>query len=96
MWNATQNANKPFQKINQARSCALSKLANQRQRELPSRVRRLRSAISSLSNYVENIIADEDEDFAGFRSIVKKIEAPPLEKDTEKMVEQGRGTCLPN
>jgi integrase len=39
-----------------------------------------------LSNYIENIIADEDEEYSGFRSIVKKIEAPPLEMTREKTV----------
>lgn len=38
-----------------------------------ARVRRVKAAISSLSNYCENILADDDQDFAGYRSIVKKI-----------------------
>ena len=86
VWNATQNANKPFQKINKRDLVRYQSWLINDNENSPSRVRRLRSAISSLSNYVENIIADEDEDFAGFRSIVKKIEAPPLEKTREKTV----------
>lgn len=50
-----------------------------------SRVRRLKACISSLSNYVENIL-DEEEEFAGFRSIVRKIENPPQERRLEKSV----------
>lgn len=41
----------------------------------PSRVRRIKSSISSLSNYIEAILDDEEE-FKNFRSIVKKIESP--------------------
>lgn len=86
VWNATQNDNKPFQKVNKRDLVRYQSWLINDNENSPSRVRRLRSAISSLSNYVENIIADEDEDFAGFRSIVKKIEAPPLEKTREKTV----------
>lgn len=51
----------------------------------PSRVRRLKAAISSLSNFVEAILDDEPE-FKGFRSIVKKIENPALQPVREKTV----------
>ena len=51
-----------------------------------ARVRRVKAAISSLSNYCENILADDDPDFAGYRSIVKKIENPPLQAVREKTV----------
>lgn len=50
-----------------------------------SRVRRLKACISSLSNYVENILDEEDE-YKNFRSIVRKIENPPQERRLEKMV----------
>ena len=39
----------------------------------PARVRRLKAVISSLSNYIENILDDE---YPNYRSIVKKIENP--------------------
>ena len=51
-----------------------------------ARVRRIKSAISSLSNYCENILADDDPDFEGYRSIVRKIESPPLQPVREKTV----------
>lgn len=51
----------------------------------PSRVRRLKAAISSLSNFVEAILDDEP-DFKGFRSIVRKIENPALQPVREKTV----------
>lgn len=52
----------------------------------PARVRRVKAAISSLSNYVENILADDEPEFEGFRSIVKKIENPALQPVREKTV----------
>lgn len=51
-----------------------------------ARIRRVKSAISSLSNYCENILADDDPDFDGYRSIVRKIENPPLAPVREKTV----------
>lgn len=52
----------------------------------PARVRRIKASISSLSNFCENILADEDQDYAGFRSIVKKIENPQMQAVREKTV----------
>lgn len=40
----------------------------------PSRIRRVKSTMSSLSNYIESMLDDE---FKGYRSIVRKIEDPP-------------------
>lgn len=51
-----------------------------------SRVRRVKAAISSLSNYVENILADDDPEFKGYRAIVRKIENPPLQPVREKTI----------
>jgi integrase len=49
-------------------------------------VRRLKAAISSLSNYCENILADDDPEYKDFRSIVRKIENPPMQAAREKTV----------
>lgn len=51
-----------------------------------ARIRRVKSAISSLSNYCENILADEEPEFDGYRSIVRKIENPPLQSVMDKTV----------
>lgn len=51
-----------------------------------ARIRRIKAAISSLSNYCENILSDDDPDFDGYRSIVRKIENPPLTPVREKTV----------
>lgn len=52
----------------------------------PARVRRIKASISSLSNFCENILSDEDIEYAGFRSIVKKIENPQMQAVREKTV----------
>jgi len=49
----------------------------------PARVRRLRSSLSSLSNFIENIL---DEDYPNFRNIIGKIEAPINTPVREKTV----------
>ncbi len=49
----------------------------------PARVRRLKSTLSSLSNYIEAILDDE---LPNFRSIVRKIENPINEPAHEKTV----------
>lgn len=51
-----------------------------------SRVRRVKAAISSLSNYIENILADDEPEYKGYRAIVRKIENPPLQPVREKTV----------
>ena len=86
VWNLQQNRNKAFRDITKRDLIRYQGWLINENENSSNRVRRLRSAISSLSNYVENIIADEDEDYEGFRSIVRKIEAPPLERVREKTV----------
>ena len=51
-----------------------------------NRMRRVKSAISSLSNYIENILDDE---IKGYRSIVRKIENPVKEEVREKTILNG-------
>jgi len=49
----------------------------------PNRIRTVKAAVSSLGNYVENILDDE---YEGYRSIVNKVESPPKELVMEKTV----------
>lgn len=49
----------------------------------PARIRRLRSSMSSLSNYIENML---DDDFPNFRNIINKIPAPSLSMVREKTI----------
>ncbi|MGL5152072.1 MAG: tyrosine-type recombinase/integrase [Clostridium sp.] len=50
-----------------------------------SRIRVLKSSLSSLSNFIENIL-DEEEKWEDFRNVVNKIPAPTLNKVREKTV----------
>lgn len=49
----------------------------------PARVKRLKAVLSSMSNYVENILDDE---FPTFRNIINKIESPVNEPVREKTI----------
>ena len=49
----------------------------------PARIRRLKSALSSMSNFVEAILDDE---YPGFRPIIRKIESPVNQPVREKTV----------
>ena len=49
----------------------------------PARIRRVKSTLSSLSNYVETMLDDE---FENFRPIIRKIENPENEKVLRKTV----------
>ncbi|MBS5370581.1 MAG: site-specific integrase [Coprobacillus cateniformis] len=51
----------------------------------PARMRRVKSTLSSLSNYVENMLDDE---YENFRPIIRKIENPVNEKVLTKTVFQ--------
>ena len=82
-----QNAgNKDFNKITKRDIIAFQGWLINDNKNSPARVRRLKATISSLSNFCENILSDEEEDYASFRSIVRKIENPPLQPVREKTV----------
>lgn len=51
----------------------------------PARVRRMKSVLSSLSNYITNILDDEPE-YANFKPVVKKVESPVNQPVREKTV----------
>lgn len=84
-WNMENNNNKDFVKINKREIAKFQNHAINEWKWSPKRVRRVKSTISSLSNFIENIL-DEEEGFENFRSIVKKIESPANETVREKTV----------
>lgn len=51
----------------------------------PNRIRRVKAVISSLSNYIENML-DEEPEYEGYRSIIKKIESPANEPVRDKTI----------
>lgn len=85
VWNLKYNQNKFFPKITKRDFAAYQHWLINENGNSPARVRRLKSAISSMSNYVENILDDEDE-FKNFRSSIKKIENPAMQQVRKKTV----------
>lgn len=51
-----------------------------------ARIKNIRSSISSLSNYIESMLSDEEEKWENFRNIVSKIPAPNPNTVREKTV----------
>lgn len=74
-WNYTDNNNKPFVEITKRDYTRFQGKALTDWEWSPKRIRRVKACISSLSNYIENIL-DEEEEFKNFRSVIKKIESP--------------------
>lgn len=85
VWNLKYNGNKFFPKITKRDYAAYQHWLIHENGNSPSRVRRLKSTISSLSNFVENVLDDEEE-FEGFRSVVRKIENPAMQQVRKKTV----------
>lgn len=81
-----QNANnKEFTRVSKRDIVAFQNWLLNENGNSSARVRRIKSAISSMSNFVENIL-DEEEEYQNFHSIVRKIKNPPLAPVQEKTV----------
>ena len=76
-WNVLNNFNKPFIKITKREFSSFQGKAINEWQWSSNRIRRVKSTISSLSNFIENIL-DEDEEFKGYHSIIRKIENPVI------------------
>lgn len=85
VWVLLNAGNKSFSKVSKRDIVAFQNWLINENGNSPARVRRLKAAISSLSNFVEAILDEEDE-FKNFRSIVNKIENPSLQPVREKTV----------
>lgn len=83
VWNLEFNNNKFFVDIKKREIVKFQKYVLNDLGWSPARIKRVKSCLSSLSNYIENILDDEFEDF---RSVVNKIESPVNEKVREKSV----------
>lgn len=85
VWVLQHADNKPFYQITKRDITAYQGYLLEENKNSPTRVRRIKSTISSLSNYAENMLDDEPE-YKGFRSIVRKVENPPLYHVQDKTV----------
>lgn len=83
VWNLQNNDNKFFVELSKRDLIAYQGYLDNNNKNSPARIRRLKSTLSSLSNYVENILDDEYKDF---RSIVRKVENPINQPVREKTI----------
>ncbi len=85
VWNVETNANKRFTEISKREFARFQSNALENWKWSPNRIRRVKATLSSLSNYVENML-DEEAEYAGYRSVIKKIESPMRSTVREKTV----------
>ena len=83
VWCLEQNGNKFFVDWTKRNVVAYQNWLLYTNKNSPARVRRLKAALSSLSNFVENIL---DEDYPDFRNIINKVENPVNKPVREKTV----------
>lgn len=75
VWNMEYNDNKPFYKIRRRDYVRYFGWVGEELKASPSRIISLKAALSSLSNYIERFLDDEEE-YSDFRNVVKLIESP--------------------
>lgn len=85
VYNLEQNNNKRFTEITKREFARFQNYALNEWQWSPKRIRRVKSVISSLSNYIENILDEEDE-YSNYRSIIKKIESPVNQAVRDKTI----------
>ena len=85
VWNLENNQNKKFIDITKRDFTRFQNHAINTWNWSTARLARTKSTISSLSNFIENILDEEDE-FKDYRSVVRKIESPARSVAREKSV----------
>lgn len=83
VWNLQHNENKFFVDWTKRNVVAYQNWLLNTNENSPARIRRLKAALSSLSNFIENVLDDE---FPGFRNIINKVESPVNQPVREKTV----------
>lgn len=83
VYNLQNNNNKPFVDITKREFVRFQSYAIEEWKWSPNRLRRVKSVLSSLSNYIENILDDE---YPNFRNLIAKIESPAKQNVRENTV----------
>lgn len=83
VWGLKNNGNKPFIEWSKRNIIAYQNWLLNENKNSPARIRRLKAALSSLSNYIESVLDDE---FPNFRNIINKVESPVNRPVREKTV----------
>lgn len=82
-WNLKYNDNKYFVELSKREIAKFQKHAMTEWNWSTNRLSRVKSALSSMSNYIENILDDE---LPNYRAIVRKIESPVKQLRREKTI----------
>lgn len=85
VWNSEYNKNKFFTDLTKREVAKFQNHAINTWGWSPNRIRRVKSCLSSLSNYIENVLDDEEE-FQNFKPIIRKIENPVKEAVRDKTI----------
>lgn len=83
VYNVEHNGNKLFTEITKREFIRFQNHTINEWKWSPKRIRTVKSALSSMSNYIENIL---DEEYPNFRNIIQKIESPANVPVREKSV----------
>lgn len=83
VWCLQSNGNKFFVDWSKRNIVAYQNWLLNEHKNSPARIRRLKAALSSLSNYIEQVLDDE---FPNFRNIINKVENPANRPVREKTV----------
>ena len=75
VWNATENENKKFVKVTKRDFVKFQNHCMNVWQWSPNRIRRVKSTLSSLSQYIEDILDDEP-GFRNYRAVVNKVKNP--------------------
>lgn len=84
-WNLKNNNNKPFEKIRKIEMQEFFLFCSEELHFSSNRYAQMHSSLSSLSNYIENVL-DEEPEYEDFRNIVKKIDKLPKETVRKKTI----------
>lgn len=83
VWNLKENGNKPFVDMTKRNLISFQNWMIHDNGNSPARVKRIKSTLSSMSTYIEDILDDE---FPGFRNIIGKVKSPTGRLVREKTV----------
>lgn len=83
VWCLQHNNNKPFTEWTKRNVIAYQNWLMNENGNSPARIRRLKASLSSLSNYIQNVLDDE---YPNFKNIIHKIESPVNQPVREKTV----------
>lgn len=84
-WNLEFNRNKDFAKLTKREISRFQNYAINTWGWSPKRTRRVKACLSSMSNYIQDIL-DEEEEFENFTPIIRRIENPADEAVRKKTV----------